>query len=1036
MSAAADKAFRAKLEVLLGERKGAEQDRAVRLKEIGAILRNSTALSGTIDPAIIKPIVDRAVDDALVGWTPPDWPSILDQIEQAEQDAEQAKQDALNALAQANAANAYVDEQVGLVYQDMLALEQATDQIASDLQTGLMAANQYTDTGIASYDAVVQGQFTSIAGQIEQLTAALTSANLVQNGLFALGDASWTLTDATVLARADQTGLAASAPQPNLVELAAASAASISTELNAFTVTDQDRVQFRFFAAATATRTVTVTLAWEDAAGNAVGTPATETLTITPANTWKAYGKQVDPPDTAVGATLTISKASGGAAALITAVEVSTVNVALEARVTQIEATQITEEDVIATIGAQVNSRFGDVESAISDEASTRASETAALASQQTKLSATLDREMGGVINDPYLASSGWVRWAGQGTLVLRDNEAYETGRTWDFTVTAAQRDGLYIFGSPATIWEGQTDAKGYVVEIEHTLVSGSYTGATVLLDWVNTAGTQFRAEKTFFDMTAGLQGLPGRTRTARGVFRKPPAFTGTFLSHNIYVLVNYDGGQMAAKQIKIHRIKIRAATDEELGSGEVMNAVKAELTTNYFTKAETDQAIAGYDFVSSAAFGPTLAKINQSAAAVAGLNGTVARFRNVATVNGELTAAGIEAVAFDNVGGASGSLLKLIGDNVVADGTLSVNKLLVGLGKNLLVDPSFMDGTAHWRRDYYLAEATLMVRQPAPTPDWRHPTMPMLQLYQASSFQNNSYQEAVYHPAISEGGPRGRIAVQEGATYIASCYFSAHRCLAMIVIYFYNTAGDLVDTYTTPYTDVGMGNSSQPDAWTRLHVKAKAPPSANSAIIALRKTGTTSGTNSSLLIWKPQFEETHADATGPSPWSPGDTGMWDGKRLFSDTVLARHIAAEQIEAAHVVKTRALLTKTAQIDDLIVSTAKLGNNAVTMHWSANANYVYFTVAHPAMLTVISNVRVAGITTGYDALGRIRLDSALQRESSFSVSPYSWRMSMQVSIGPVAPGVHCVEHEYARISTGALNPPEISEYYVLVMAHYK
>ena len=75
----------------------------------------------------------------------------------------------------------------------------------------------------------------------------------------------------------------------------------------------------------------------QDATGTQIGTPSSETLAITPANTWKMLGKQVDPPDTAVGAQLTIATAPG-AAVFLTAIEVSTVNVALEARVAQIEA--------------------------------------------------------------------------------------------------------------------------------------------------------------------------------------------------------------------------------------------------------------------------------------------------------------------------------------------------------------------------------------------------------------------------------------------------------------------------------------------------------------------------------------------------------------------------------------------------------------------------------------------------------------------------------------------------------------------------
>ncbi|MGN7869546.1 hypothetical protein [Paracoccus sp. 22332] len=855
---------------------------------------------GTIDPSILKPIVDKAVDDALDGYTPPGIDPIIERIEQAEQDAEQAKQDALNALAQADAANAYTDEQLALVNQDILALEQATGQIADDLQDGLNAANAYTDTGFASYNETIQGQFASFAGQIEQLTAALTSANLVQNGLFALGDATWTLTAATVLARADLTGLGAAAPQPNLVELDAATAASISTELNTFAVTANDRVQVRFFAAATATRTVTVTLAWEDAAGNPVGTPSTETLTITPANTWKAYGKQVDPPDTAVGATLTISKASGGAAALITAVEVSTVNVALEARVTQIEATQITETDVIAIIGAQVNSRFDDAFAAIEDEATTRASEDSALTTRQTRLSATIDREAGGVLSDPYLASSGWIRYIGQGTLVLRDNEKFDTGRTWDFTTTAAQQEGVYFTDSPDTIWPGAKNADAYVIEVDYTLMSGTLGGAHVLLDWNGSTGNNNRAQKTLADMTSGPVEI-GRFSTARGVFKRPSPFVGTFTTHDLFVMANYGTG-MAAKRIKFHRVKVRVATDEEVGSGEVMNAVKAELSANHYTKAQTNQAIAGFDLTGTAQLGTAWAQVKQSATALAGLDGSVARFRNIVTVDGELVAAGIEAVAFNNVGGATGSLLKLIGDNVIAEGTLSTNALVVGLGGNLVVDPSFDDGfEANWIATGNLPAAQRVITLRLPGQTYAHPGWPTLMIFQNTGYADGArYGQILQRPSANGAGARHPgVPVTPGKRYMASAYFRTINAEAQLYLYWYDASGTQLGSPSTARKQFTQGASASPDAWERASLAAVAPTGAAFASISFIKRDTLSGFASSyLFIWKPQLEEIHAKATEPKAWSPGGTTYINGGRLFAKSILTRHLDTDDLEVS------------------------------------------------------------------------------------------------------------------------------------------
>lgn len=1180
MNAAADKQFRAKVEVLLGERKGASQDRAVRLREIESILRSTTGLVGTIDPKVIKPIVDKAVDDALEDYTPPGLDPIIGRIDQLEQDAENAKQDILNAIAQADAANAYTDEKVGLVYADIADLQTlagqidgrvtdvrndldaATDQIALDLQAGLDAANAYTDSGFAAYNTTIQGQFESVAGQIEQLTAALTSTNLVGNGLFALGSTGWTLSNATVLARADQTGLGAAAPHPNLVQLAAATAASISTDLNAFTVDANDRVQFRFMAAATATRTLTVTLAWEDGAGNPIGTPAVETLTISPANSWKVYGKQVDPPDTAVGATLTIAKASGGAAALITGIEVSTVNIALEARVTAIEAAYVTETEVTAMVTSQVTTKFNDAVALVSAEATARSNadiaignritlveakngtqdatisaqataiadaksatsqldesvkatfgaaelisdpvfayglarwlpgtlvdstdialkDTAAAASWvfqtmpaakalrirsgatgqaqslvmpvkpgdvldfsfdyarasngvvpamqyrfrkvdntfvgtgapggqtvqgagsakwltametgivvpeeavsaevriwnyanavnscwvtninlrrrqavdhltvaeintvkqaqsdadaaftsfkttmeaavydedtglgaladqiderytkaetdsaisavSTKLTAQLSKDSGGVISDPYLESSGWQRWTAGGTLVFRANEKYEIGRTWDFTVTATQQDGILLNDSPDTIWPGQQGALAYVVEVEFTLVSGNLNGAGVRLTWNNTAGSAFTAQKPMADMVTGLV-VAGRTFTARAVFKRPSGFSGSFAHHDLYVFINQTSlAPMASKRIKIHKIKARVATDEEAGSGEVMAAVKAELENNYYTKAGTDEAIAGFDLKAGATYGTAWATVQQSATALAGLNGSVARFRNVVTVDGERVAAGIEATAW-NTGGATGSLVKLIGDNVVAPGTLSANAMVIGLGGNLLMDPAFDDGfEANWIAAGSLpaAERTIGLRAAGQT--YAHPGWPTLMIYQNSGYLDGARYGQIYQRPSSDGaGARyPGVPVTAGKTYIASAYFRTIRCEAQLYLYWYDAAGAQI----TPSANTGRdiyetGANDKPDSWKRAHIKAVAPANAAYASVSFVKRDTQSGqSNSYLFIWKPQLEEVHAEATEPKPWSPGGTTYINGGRMFAKSIGTRHL--------------------------------------------------------------------------------------------------------------------------------------------------
>lgn len=292
-------------------------------------------------------------------------------------------------------------------------------------------------------------------------------------------------------------------------------------------------------------------------------------------------------------------------------------------------------------------------------------------------------------INDTFLVSSDWTRSSSQGVLTTLSNQVFPIGRTWQFQVTAAQQDGVAIIDSPISIWPGQTNAGGYVVELMFTPISGTLNGAGVRLEWRNTAGTAFAVNMRLDDMQAGV-GTVGRARVAQAVFVKPAGFSGTFASHRLFVMANLNAWTMAAKTIQFHRINIRPATQEEMGSGQVMASVQAHLTENYLTAASTNAAIASYDMTLNASLQTTLATVQRTSTAIASLNGSVARFRDVVSINGE-NAAGIEAVSFSGTGAGAGSVLKLIGDQVIAEGTLSAGRLVVHDGSgNIFPDPTF----------------------------------------------------------------------------------------------------------------------------------------------------------------------------------------------------------------------------------------------------------------------------------------------------------------------------------------------------------
>ena len=249
------------------------------------------------------------------------------------------------------------------------------------ITAGLASANGYTETAISTYDTTVQGQFAAMAGQIEELTAALTSDTLVQNGSFADGSAYWTMTSASVITRDGSTNaLVLAAPDTHMANVGVSSTGSVAQQMLAFSVSADDRLQIRFSAASAASsRNLTVEAAWRDSSGAALGSPASQTLTLAPANTWQVLAVQFDPPDDAVGAVLTIRKTQAGVPVLMTRISAETINVAIIARIAALEAARVTDQDALALYKAQVETRFGSTDAAVTAESTARSTADTAI---------------------------------------------------------------------------------------------------------------------------------------------------------------------------------------------------------------------------------------------------------------------------------------------------------------------------------------------------------------------------------------------------------------------------------------------------------------------------------------------------------------------------------------------------------------------------------------------------------------------------------------------------------------------------------
>lgn len=267
-----------------------------------------------------------------------------------------------------------------------------------------------------------------------------------------------------------------------------------------------------------------------------------------------------------------------------------------------------------------------------------------------------------------------------------------------------------------------------------------------------------------------------------------------------------------------------------------------------------------------------------------------------------------LDLVAADGKGGSK-SVAKLSADDIILDGTVGTEKLVVGLGRNLMEDTGFGLGDRNWTRyfsDVQGTETELSLRAAGQPYSGLH--FPVLSLYQ-TGVSNTGTTFVRYRPVSPEGIKGFGAACEEGLWYEASCYVSAARCTADIAIQFFNAAGDLL-LHQPGTANVGIqGNSENPDRWERLWAKAKAPAGAQFVTFRLLKSGThnQSITNSWMRYHKPQIAESSATALRPSAWSPGGTTMIDGG----------HIVAESLRVTM-----------AEIVDLFVDTLQIADQAI------------------------------------------------------------------------------------------------------------
>jgi hypothetical protein len=237
-------------------------------------------------------------------------------------------------------------------------------------------------------------------------------------------------------------------------------------------------------------------------------------------------------------------------------------------------------------------------------------------------------------------------------------------------------------------------------------------------------------------------------------------------------------------------------------------------------------------------------------------------------------------------------------------------------------------------------------------------------------------------------------IAVVPGQKYCFSVYMSAHRCYGDIGLQWFDVNNSIISgTELGAQTSVLRNmNTDSFNGFVRLSIMATMPSNAAYACLFIRKNNTIYGnTDSWLWFAGPQFEVVNANASGPSPYTPGPaSGAMSSINQITPANASTYIASAAIGSAHIADaaiTRAkiglaaigsaqietaaigsahignLSVTSAHIDNLTVGTNKIADaavNATTINsWSNSGSYVssyysptsYLTLVAPAIVVI-------------------------------------------------------------------------------------
>jgi hypothetical protein len=320
-----------------------------------------------------------------------------------------------------------------------------------------------------------------------------------------------------------------------------------------------------------------------------------------------------------------------------------------------------------------------------------------------------------------------------------------------------------------------------------------------------------------------------------------------------------------------------------------------------------------------------TSATITQQGTAIADIEGNVNALYKI-----EVKAGTSGAILQLLAANGQPSVAQLDADFIYLKGKVNVESLSVGMGGNLLTNTDFRQKLRGWARasgdSSVDAQTELVLMEEGGYA--AGVTDRALGLRQASNHSAGYARIFSQHESVTGGRDYAHVGVTPNAWYEFSAQLRTRQCDGDMYIRWMDTDGNYLSTSAIQSFTQDGTNIYNPAEWTRTRVMDQAPSNAAYANMVVRKYGSNGTNGSDLFMFRPQFCQTTAFSTEVAPYKGGITTIIDQDGLYSNAVVARHVAADQINANHMT-INSIDGKRGHIVALSVDTLQVAGRAIT-----------------------------------------------------------------------------------------------------------